>query len=81
MITDEGLYKSDAGETLANKFVLTEGNEAVMKYLGNDVLYRGEIEHSYPYDWRTKKPVIIKASKQWFIDTDKIKDRAVVSNS
>lgn len=36
--------------------------------------------HSYPYDWRTKKPVILRASKQWFIDTSAIKNRAIVSH-
>ena len=35
------------------------------------------ITHSYPYDWRTKKPVFLRASKQWFINTDKLKARAM----
>lgn len=34
--------------------------------------------HSYPYDWRTKKPVIIRASKQWFINTANLKAAAQV---
>lgn len=34
--------------------------------------------HSYPYDWRTKKPVIIRASKQWFINTGSLKAAAQV---
>lgn len=28
--------------------------------------------HSYPYDWRSKKPVIQKLTSQWFIDISKI---------
>lgn len=35
--------------------------------------------HSYPYDWRSKKPVVIRASKQWFINTASLKDTAKVS--
>ncbi len=35
--------------------------------------------HSYPYDWRTKQPVVIRASKQWFINTASLKDKAKVS--
>ena len=23
-------------------------------------------EHKYPYDWRTKKPTIFRATEQWF---------------
>jgi len=34
--------------------------------------------HSYPYDWRTKQPVITRASKQWFINTGSLKDKAKV---
>ncbi len=34
--------------------------------------------HSYPYDWRTKKPVVIRPSKQWFINTASLKDNAKV---
>lgn len=35
--------------------------------------------HSYPYDWRTKQPVIIRPSKQWFINTESLKDKAKVN--
>ena len=38
-----------------------------------------ECVHSYPYDWRSKKPVVIRASKQWFINTANLKDKAKVS--
>lgn len=36
--------------------------------------------HSYPYDWRTKKPMIIRASKQWFVNTASVKATAQVYN-
>ena len=32
------------------------------------------IVHSYPHDWRTKKPVIFRATPQWFASIDPIKD-------
>ncbi len=32
------------------------------------------ITHSYPHDWRTKKPVIFRATAQWFASIDPIKD-------
>lgn len=34
--------------------------------------------HSYPCDWRTKQPVVIRPSKQWFINTVSLKDKAKV---
>jgi isoleucyl-tRNA synthetase len=45
---------------------------------GSHVLKVENFVHNYPYDWRTNKPVIIRASKQWFVNTKMLKDRAVV---
>ena len=42
------------------------------------VIHQEKFTHSYPYDWRTKLPVIIRASKQWFVQTAAIKDKALV---
>ena len=33
------------------------------------------ITHSYPHDWRTKKPIIFRATDQWFCSLDKIRDK------
>ena len=32
------------------------------------ILAHEEIRHSYPHDWRSKKPVIYRATEQWFIN-------------
>ncbi|CAB3254562.1 unnamed protein product [Arctia plantaginis] len=60
-------------------YVLSEGQEAIINRLGDDVIHRGEYIHSYPLDWRTKKPVIIRASQQWFIDTAALKEKALAA--
>ncbi|KOB62045.1 Isoleucyl-tRNA synthetase, mitochondrial, partial [Operophtera brumata] len=59
--------------------VLSEGQDTVISLLGTSVLHRGTYIHSYPLDWRTKKPVILRASRQWFIDTAALKERALSS--
>lgn len=51
----------------------------VIEILGSNVIGVEDFVHKYPYDWRTKKPVIIRASKQWFVNTNKLKDKAIVS--
>lgn len=58
--------------------VLKEGNEKVLDILKTSILSQEEYVHSYPYDWRTNKPIILRASQQWFIDTNSIKERALV---
>ena len=33
------------------------------------------INHSYPHDWRTKKPVIFRATPQWFCSIQQFKEK------
>src|SRR5690554_7735675 len=37
------------------------------------LLYDETIIHSYPHDWRTKKPVIFRSTPQWFASIDMLK--------
>ena len=32
--------------------------------------------HRYPYDWRSKRPVIVRATEQWFADVSSLHDDA-----
>lgn len=41
------------------------------------LLHKEKIVHSAAIDWRTKKPVIYRATKQWFVNIDSIKDQIV----
>lgn len=34
-------------------------------------------KHSYPYDWRTQQPVIVRVTNQWFFASSKIKSQAL----
>lgn len=36
-----------------------------------------KIRHKYPYDWRTKQPVIVRSTPQWFANVENIKESAV----
>ena len=46
-----------------------KANDMIMDFLQakGALLYRGEIEHSYPHCWRCHKPVIFRATEQWFL--------------
>lgn len=48
----------------------------LMRERGN-LLATEELIHAYPHDWRTKKPVIFRATDQWFCSVSKIKDKLV----
>ena len=41
------------------------------------LLQQQDIQHSYPHCWRCKKPVIYRATPQWFVKVDKFRDKAL----
>jgi isoleucyl-tRNA synthetase len=47
-----------------------KANELILEELGEALLSRVDIRHSYPHCWRTHKPIIFRATKQWFISID-----------
>ncbi len=62
------------------KFILSrdgkkdgEANKAVIDALkdAGALLAQGTLRHSYPHSWRSKAPVIYRATPQWFIGMDK----------
>ncbi|CAI2302183.1 unnamed protein product [Caenorhabditis sp. 36 PRJEB53466] len=71
-----GRYSRHLGHDLDGKEVLGEGQREALRLLKHDIIHMAKHIHSYPYDWRTKKPVIIRSSEQWFIDVDEIGRRA-----
>ncbi|KAF5277479.1 hypothetical protein FQR65_LT03816 [Abscondita terminalis] len=77
MVDENGCFTGVAIPELQGLHVLTDGNKVVLNILNEKVVKEMDYIHSYPYDWRTKKPVIIRASKQWFIDTNQIKNKAI----
>lgn len=75
-VDEKGLLTSEAGEWLAGKFVLDANKDVVVKLDEIGHLLKMEwITHSYPHDDRLKKPVIFRATVQWFASIEKIKDR------
>lgn len=67
----------DDPSALSGKSVLNDGNMEVLKILGDQVLFISKYKHKYPYDWRTKLPVIVRATEQWFADVGDVKSVAL----
>ncbi|CAL9686167.1 unnamed protein product [Knipowitschia caucasica] len=77
-VDEDGKFTEQAGPELQSLSVMSEGTDKVMAMLSESgALVKEELcVHSYPYDWRTKQPVVIRPSKQWFINTASLKDKA-----
>jgi isoleucyl-tRNA synthetase len=73
-VDDKGLMMDSAGPRLVGLFV-DDANHEVIKWLSEQhaLLKVLKIHHPYPHDWRTKKPVIFRATPQWFASIDKLK--------
>ncbi|MEK3935173.1 isoleucine--tRNA ligase [Sporosarcina sp. FSL W7-1349] len=59
----EGLFYDDANKAVT---------EALDK--AGALQHLSFITHSYPHDWRTKKPVIFRATAQWFASIESFRD-------
>ncbi|KAK5657033.1 hypothetical protein OQA88_3559 [Cercophora sp. LCS_1] len=75
VFTDEAF--PDEPAKLTGVPVLEGGGTAVLGLLGSDVLDVQDYKHKYPYDWRSKQPIIIRATAQWFADVESIKKHAL----
>ena len=66
----------DAGDWLKGQYV-DDANKTVTQRLDamGALLKLEFITHSYPHDWRTKKPIIFRATTQWFASIDKIREK------
>ena len=56
-----------------------KSDKAIIKWLedNNLLLAKQEIVHSYPHCWRCKKPVIYRATSQWFASVDGFRKEAL----
>jgi isoleucyl-tRNA synthetase len=77
-VDDKGNFTAEAGQ-FAGLNVLKDANEAIIKELQDkgSLLKEEPYLHKYPYDWRTKKPTIFRATEQWFASVEGFRDEAL----
>ena len=70
-VDEAGNLTAEAGP-FAGTNVLKDANPTIIEALeGTGLLLKQErYEHRYPYDWRTKKPTIFRATEQWFASVE-----------
>lgn len=72
-IDDRGYYTAEAPGF--EGLFYDEGNKKTTELLeqAHALLKLDFFTHSYPHDWRTKKPVIFRATPQWFASIEKFR--------
>lgn len=82
-VDDDGRFTSQVvrPDVFSGMEVLGTGNKKVMEVLqAEGRLWASSLyEHKYPYDWRSKKPVIVRTTAQWFCSLAELKDDALAA--
>ncbi|MEM9415509.1 MAG: isoleucine--tRNA ligase [Planctomycetota bacterium] len=71
----DGTYDDTVPDWLRGQHIF-KANERVVDHLRDSghLFHANKFMHSYPHDWRGKKPVIFRATEQWFVGVDKTFD-------
>ena len=80
-IDDRGHFTEDEPAPWAGQEALGEGVSTVVSELKDAGMLVAEHDyiHSYAYDWRTKKPVLTRATQQWFADLSDLQQEATAA--
>jgi isoleucyl-tRNA synthetase len=79
-VDDGGILTEEAGQ-FAGLNVLKDANPAIIAAMqaAGCLIKEEPYQHKYPYDWRTKKPVIFRATEQWFASVAGFRDAALAA--
>ena len=74
-VDERGYMKKGTGEGIEGLFY-EQANDAVLKIIkeNGSLLKHSVFTHSYPHDWRTGKPLIFRATSQWFCSIEPIRN-------
>ncbi len=77
-VDEKGIFTSQAGK-FKGMNVLKDANSEIIKDLqsSNSLFKEFPYVHKYPYDWRTKKPTIFRATEQWFASVEGFREDAL----
>ncbi len=78
-VVDEKGNLNDDAEKFCGLNVLKDANDLIIEDLekNNFLLLKEKYKHRYPYDWRTKKPTIFRATEQWFASVEGFRTSAL----
>lgn len=82
-VDGKGIFTEEAGAYAG--LSITDANPLICEHLEQKglMLGQGKVAHSYPHCWRCKKPVIFRATEQWFISMEEngLRDKALAAIS
>jgi isoleucyl-tRNA synthetase len=80
LVNSAGRYTDEVTD-FAGRFVKDCDVDIVKNLTARGLLYHKEkYEHSYPFCWRCKTPLLYYATESWFIRTTAVKDQLIANN-
>lgn len=80
-VDEDGCFTSDVPD-YTGQFVKDADADIIKHLKAKDRLIKHDtIEHSYPFCWRSNKPLIYKSIPAWFVKIESIKENLIHSNS
>ena len=69
-VDDKGRFDASAGEFTGQH--VYDANKPILEKLQGlgALLFSSQVQHSYPHCWRCKRPIIFRATKQWFLSIE-----------
>ncbi|MEF2248734.1 MULTISPECIES: isoleucine--tRNA ligase [unclassified Paenibacillus] len=81
VVNNAGRYTDEVTD-LAGRFVKDCDVDIVKMLSEKGLLFSKErYEHSYPFCWRCKSPLLYYATESWFIETTAVKDQLIANNN
>ncbi|MGG4141719.1 isoleucine--tRNA ligase [Paenibacillus algorifonticola] len=81
VVNNAGRYVDEVTD-LAGRFVKDCDVDIVKMLSERGLLFSKErYEHSYPFCWRCKSPLLYYATESWFIETTAVKDQLIANNN
>ena len=77
-VDNKGYMTEEAGPICAG-MTTDEASKAIAIHMDKtgSLLAMKKLIHQYPHCWRCKKPVLFRATEQWFCSVESIKDQAI----
>ena len=78
-VDSKGLLTEEAGENLKGLYAHKAGNQKVIELLSqaHALIHQEDYYHSYPHCWRSKTPIMFRATEQWFCSVEQFRKQAL----
>ncbi|MGD9683401.1 MAG: isoleucine--tRNA ligase, partial [Candidatus Obscuribacterales bacterium] len=78
-VDGKGIFTDEAGQFAGQRF--DKSNPVIVEHLKEigALMADSSYSHSYPHCWRCKKPLIFRATEQWFASVDGFRSKALAA--